>query len=141
MDFSGTREEGTVLTITAPEAAAGITASVRDGQTGLSFEGIRLETGPMDPGGLSPLDAIPVLLSAAGSDGVKETGTERQGDAELLRVSIRDPAGSPGQGAEQVLWFDRERKTLLRGECRYDGVTVVRCRFSAFAYTIPENSD
>ena len=59
VSFTGSQEEGTTLTITAPEEAAGITAVAKEGQTWLDYDGVRLETGPLDPQGLSPMDALP----------------------------------------------------------------------------------
>ena len=49
-----TDEAGTLsIALTAPEEVAGITATVAQGQTALRFDGVRLETGPLDPTGLS----------------------------------------------------------------------------------------
>ena len=138
VSFTGSRAEGTTLTIEAPEEAAGISAVSKEGQTWLEYDGVRLETGPLDEAGLTPMDALPALLSAMESGTVAEVGTETDGQTELLRLTIRDPDLPPGTGRETVFWFDKARKTLLRAELRSDGVTVIRCMFSAFAYTIPE---
>ena len=123
------------LTITAPDDVAGITASVEKGQTFLSYDGIRLETGPLNPEGLSPLDAIPALLSAMRTGYIAETGSESMDGQEVLRITCRDSSRGPGEGTETVLWFDKARRTLLFSEIRSDGATVVRCRFSDFTYT------
>ena len=64
-----------------------------------------------------------------------ETGSELLGEAETLRICCRDPEQGVGQGLETVLWFDKAQKTLLRGELRSDGATLVRCEFSAFILT------
>lgn len=50
------------LVITAPEEVAGITATVENGQTFLKFDGVQLETGPLNADGLSPLDALPAFI-------------------------------------------------------------------------------
>lgn len=138
VSFAGSREEGTVLTIQAPAEVAGISAVAREGQTWLDYDGVRLETGPLDERGLTPMDALPALLSDMESGTVAETGTETDGELEVLRLTIRDPDLAAGTGRETVFWFDKARKTLLRAELRSDGVTVVRCAFSAFAYTTPQ---
>ena len=54
--FSGSETDGLSLVITAPEEAAGITATIAQGQTFLTFDGVQLETGPLNEDGLSPLD-------------------------------------------------------------------------------------
>lgn len=138
VSFAGSREEGTALTIEAPEEASGVTAVAKEGQTWLDYDGVRLETGPLDEAGLTPMDALPALLSDLESGTVAETGTETDGERELLRLTVRDPDLPAGEGRESVFWFDKARKALLRAEVRSDGVTVVRCSFSAFAYTVPK---
>lgn len=139
VSFSGSREEGTALTIEAPETAAGITAVAREGRTWLAYDGVRLETGPLDEQGLTPMDALPVLLSEMAGGTVTEVGEEADGDLAVLRLTVRDPDLPAGTGRETVFWFDKARKTLLRAELRSDGVTVIQCVFSAFAYTIPQS--
>ena len=138
VSFTGDREEGTTLTITAPEEAEGITAVAKEGQTWLDYDGVRLETGPLDPQGLSPMDALPALLTELETGTVAEVGTETDGDLSLLRLTPRDPEVTPGTGREAVFWFDKAQKTLLRAELRNDGATVVSCVFSSFTMTIPK---
>ena len=135
VEFSGTQEAGLTLVITAPQEVAGITAQVEEGQTWLSFDGVRLETGPLNQEGLSPLDALPAFLTAMQSGCIAESGSEWLGEREALRLCCRDPAEEPGQGLETVLWFDKEGKNLLQGELRNEGSTVVRCVFSSFTLT------
>ena len=120
--FSGTEEEGLSLVITAPEEAAGITATVAQGQTFLTFDGVHL-------------DALPAFLTAMESGYIAETNSELLGETETLRLCFRDPARSPGEGLETILWFDKAEKTLLQGELRSDGTTVIRCVFSDFIIT------
>ena len=132
VEFDGTVKDGMTLVITAPEEVAGITANIREGQTYLEYDGVRLETGPVNEEGLSPLDALPTFLTAMESGYIAETGSEMMGETEVLRICCRDPETDPGQGLETVLWFDKAQKTLLRGEVRSDGFTVIQCEFSAF---------
>ena len=139
VSFTGSKEEGTVLTILAPEEAAGITAEAKDGQTWLDYDGVRLETGPLDPDGLSPMDALPALMEALETGSVTETGAENDGTRDILLVTIGDPDLPAGRGRETVFRFDKSRKTLLEAELRSDGAAVIRCVFSEFAYTLPEN--
>jgi len=132
VEFSESETDGLTLTITAPEEAAGITARIAQGQTALEYDGIQLETGPLNSDGLSPMDALPAFFEAMESGYMAETGTEMIGETEVLRICCRDPELDPGQGLETVLWFDKAQKTLLQGEVRSDGSTVIRCEFSAF---------
>ena len=55
VSFSSTQETGMTMVITAPQEVAGITATIAEGQTYLAFDGVQLETGPLNEEGLSPL--------------------------------------------------------------------------------------
>ena len=130
-----TQETGMTMVIPAPQEVAGITATIAEGQTYLAFDGVQLETGPLNEEGLSPLDALPAFLTAMQSGYMAETGSELLGETETLRICCREPEREPGQGIETILWFDQATKNLLQGELRSEGTTVVRCVFSSFALT------
>lgn len=130
--FSGDQEQGMTLVLTAPEEVAGITAVIEHGQTNLVYDGVRLETGPLNEDGLSPLDALPALIRAVQSGCLAETGSELLGETETLRLCYREPEQEAGASMETVLWLDKDRKTPLRGELRSHDSTVIRCEFSAF---------
>lgn len=133
LEFSETGADGLTMVITAPEEVAGITAKVDEGQTFLSFDGVQLETGPLNDQGLSPMDALPTLFAAMETGYIAETGTEFFGETEVLRICCRDPKKEPGRGLETLLWFDKAQKTLLKGEIRSEGFTVIQGTFSSFA--------
>ena len=85
VEFSGNQTQGLDLVLTTPESVAGITAHVAQGQTALEFDGLVLETGPLNEVGLSPLDALPAFLTAF-LGGHKLT----QAEAEELRQIIEE---------------------------------------------------
>ena len=86
VSFSSTQETGMTMVITAPQEVAGITATIAEGQTYLTFDGVQLETGPLNEEGLSPLDALPAFLTAMQSGYMAETGSELLGETETLRI-------------------------------------------------------
>lgn len=137
VEFSSSKKDGMTMVLTAPENVAGITAVIAEGQTSLEFDGVQLETGPLNEDGLSPLDALPVFLTAMQSGYIAETNSEMLNETETLRICCRDPEKEAGQGMETVLWFDKEQRTLLQGELRSDGTAVIQCRFSAFIVKEP----
>ena len=122
--------EETVLTLSAPETVAGLTARLAGPDSFLEFDGLSVETGPLDGDGLTPVSAVPALLEAARSGYITACALEE--DGALLRVDCGDPAGSPGTGTEYALWFDAATHALTRGEISANGFRVILCEFSDF---------
>lgn len=133
MDAVWTGEGGLTLTLTAPEEVAGVTGRVLEGETALEFDGMYLETGPLDPSGLSPMDAFPALLTALREGYLAQCALEGEGEEQVLHLTIRDAEGTPGQGREIQLWLGAESHALLRGEISSDGDTVLTCVVNGFA--------
>jgi len=127
-----TREAETVLTVTAPEEIAGITARLQAGETVLEYGGVRWETGALDPAGMSPVDALPTLLAYAQQGFMAECGIEPLGGTECLRVVYREADAAAGVGRECSLWFDPASHAPVRGELSQDGFTVIQCTFTQF---------
>lgn len=140
MELSWQREGETVLTLTSPENVAGTSAVIRAGETALEYEGVMVETGPLDDAGLSPIDAVPALLGYAREGFIAESVLEEQDGAQRFHITCRDPEKEPGTGREGELWFDPESFVLLRGEISDEGFTVIQCDFTNFAMsgTAPE---
>ena len=120
----------TVLTLSAPETVAGLTARITGEDSRLEFDGVCVETGPLDGDGLTPVSALPALLEAARSGYMTACALEE--DGAVLRVDCGDPSGSPGTGAETVLWFDAATHALVKGEISVDGFRAILCEFSNF---------
>lgn len=122
-------EEETTLTITAPDTVAGITARAINGDTFLDYEDLVLETGPLDPEGLSPMAAVPALLEEVKSGYITAYSFPEDG---VLRVDCGDPDREPDMGRAVSMWFDRNSGTMLKGEISVDGTLVVSCLWSEF---------
>ena len=129
MAVSVTGEE-TLLTLSAPETVAGLSARMTGEENLLEFDGVSVETGPLDESGLTPVSAVPALLEAARSGYITACALEEDGT--VLRVDCGDPAGSPGTGTETALWFDVSTHALTRGEISSDGFRVILCEFAEF---------
>lgn len=132
VDFSWVREGETVLILTSPENVAGTTARIAKGQTVLEYDGVSVETGPLNDAGLTPMDVLPALLDDIREGYLAECVLEGE-SGEQLRVVCREPENDPGQGVEATLWFDTGGLCLLAGEIAQDGTTVIICTFTAFA--------
>lgn len=123
-------EEETTLALTAPDTVAGLTARLSGEENLLEFDGVSVETGPLDSSGLSPVSAVPALLEAARSGYI--TACTLEEDGTLLRVDCGDPALSPGEGTETSLWFDAATHALTKAEISVDGFRVILCDFKGF---------
>lgn len=141
MDFAWQREGETLLTLTAPEVIAGTTAHVAAGETALEYDGVMLETGPLNPAGLAPVDALPALLRYAREGFAAECAWEETQEVRKLHVVCRDPEAEPGTGVEADLWFAPDTGNLLRGEISDGGVTVIQCDISGFAMELPAEAE
>lgn len=137
IDFTWQREGETILTLTAPEVIAGTTAHIAAGETALEYDGVMLETGPLNTEGLAPVDAIPALLAYAREGFAAECALEgAEGEEQKLHVVCRDPEKEPGTGTEADLWFDPEAGDLLRGEISEGGTAIIQCEISGFIMTL-----
>ena len=122
-------QEETVLTLTMPENISGITARIVGKEGLLEYDGLSVETGPLDGEGLTPVSAIPVQLEAARSGYMTTCTLEEEG---LLRVECGEPEGSPDSGRIVTLWFDGETHALRKGEISVDGFRVILCEWTEF---------
>ena len=118
----------TALHLTEPETVAGITAHLEGTDSALECGEVLVETGVLDEGDLTPLNAVPVLLEAIRSGYITACSYPEES---LLRVDCGDPELGPGRGREISLWFD-ESHAPVRGELFRDGVLTVACEFTDF---------
>ena len=122
----------TRLTLTAPDTVTGLTAVLTEDSGALEFDGLWVETGPLDPEGLTPAAALPALVETARTGYITACRLEED---DLLRVDCADPESDPGTGLETTLWFQPDSHQLIRGELSRDGFRAIRCDFSVFAKT------
>ena len=141
LTFSWQREGETVLTITGPENVAGTVARIAEGETVLEYDGVMVETGPLDAAGLSPIDAVPAILTCLREGFLAECVLEDWDGETRLHLISRDPNAEPGTGTETDLWLDRESLAIVRAELSDGGFTVLRCDCAGFVMTLPESGE
>ena len=130
VELQGSRDAG-AMTVTEPENIAGTVLTWSDGETGLEYEGAELDTGRLSRDGLSPADAMPVVLDACARGTVVDCCGETVDGEELLRAALTPP------GRETVradCWFRPEDHALRRAELSQGGQVVVTLDFSAFSF-------
>lgn len=122
-------EKETVLTVTQPELISGVTARMRADETFLEYDGLCIETGPLNDEGLTPVSTPPAMLTAVRESYITAYCFEEDG---LLRVDYGSPDVPLGTGTEFTLWFHPESHDLTRGELSVDGACRAVCTFSPF---------
>ena len=122
----------TVLTVTAPDLIAGITARIRDGETLLEYDGAGLSLGMLDLSGLTPVSAIPVLMECITSGYMARCSWSGEGEGRELIVLCRDPNAAPQAGTEFTLYFDPTTHALKRAKVSVNGVQCLTAQFADF---------
>jgi hypothetical protein len=129
--IEGTQKAGK-LTVEKPENIAGTVLGWSDGSTTLTSEDVTLETGPLTESGLSPADAVPLLLSACAEGTLIEY--QSPGDDGLLYAQLEVPE-QPTQTVS--CWFEEQSGAVKRCTLAEQGVTVLTLDFSNFKLTPP----
>lgn len=132
------REGETVLTITAPELLAGITARIAKGETVLEYDGAGLSLGLLDGKGLTAVSAVPWLMEQIDKGYMAKCAWAGEGDGQLA-VTFREPEAKPGEGTEYLLTFDRESQALLSAEVSVDGTSVLTAGFRNFTMELKQD--
>ncbi len=112
-----------LLSVTSPEIIAGATVRIGDGGAVLAFDGAEVYTGEILPEGLSPVDAMPVMVSSWRDGLITETVREKLGDEDCVAAVFR-----VDDRVDLRTWFDGEGLPL-RAEFSFDGYTVVSADF------------
>ncbi len=133
------REGDTVLTVTAPELIAGITARIRDGETLLEYDGAGVSLGMLDLSGLTPVSAIPALMAQITGGYMARCSWRGEGEQRELEILFRDPASAPQEGREFLLYFDPATHTPRRAEVSVGGVLRVRAEFDEFTMEMSDD--
>lgn len=117
------------IEVVEPEGIKGLKAHVSEEGIGLEYEGTTLDTGELFGRGLSPLEAIPLMLNAWKSGYITETRSEKINKTETLAVTFDlKPAGSDTELTHTV-WFDKESHLPVKAELMYGGYRVIDCVF------------
>ena len=116
--------DGGTLTITAPEIIAGAVVRYSGGATALAVGDAEIYTGEILPGGLSPVDAVPVMLDTWVNGLVTETVGETLDGADCVAALFR-----VDDDVDLRTWFDRETSLPLRAEFAFEGSTVITAEF------------
>ncbi len=138
LDVQWRREGETVLTITAPELVAGITARVAEGETVLEYDGAGLSLGLLDGDGLTPVSAVTAIMAQIEKGYMAKCAWAGE-NGEYLQISFRDPELETNTGTQFLLTFDRASRALLSAEVSVAGETVLTAGISNFTTELKQN--
>ncbi len=113
--------EGETVTVLRPERIAGIRAHLKPGGGALEFEGLMLETGPLDPYGLTPMNALPKLVEALLAGHLDSHWREE--DEAAVRLILDD-------SLTVSVWFEPESMTPRRAELESGGRVRIFCELT-----------
>ncbi|SHH85805.1 hypothetical protein SAMN02745823_01223 [Sporobacter termitidis DSM 10068] len=123
LTYSGNADRGTVV-ISAPKEVAGLKAEVSVSGGTISYDGANLDTGPLTGDGLSPAEAVPVLISQWETGYISGCNYEKLGDDQALAVST-----DVTETVSQRTWFDVKTQLPIRAELSDGGRLVIACVF------------
>lgn len=136
--MSGDLTQG-ALEVLSPENIAGAGFSWAEGGGSMSYEGVSLETGALSEDGLSPADAMPMILETLATGRQISTGEQKLDGEDTIYLELANPA-YPDESSTVLAWLAREDGALRRAEVTKDGTTVVTCRFTEFTYTYDDTN-
>ena len=121
--YTGSADAGEI-TVISPDSIAGVTAEVSQDGCTLVYDGARLDMGALTTGGMSPVEALPVLIAQWRGGFITASGFERLGDTDtvVLMTDIED-------NTKQKTWFDGRTHLPIRAELSDNGKLVVTCVF------------
>lgn len=136
VDVSGDLTQGR-MDVVAPDSIAGTGFTWSGGEGTVSYDTVTLETGELSPDGLSPADAMPVILDALSRGNLLSSCEEQLEQEPVLCLELTNP--SQQEGSERVTaWLSREDGALRRAEIAWEGTTVITMAFPEFTYTYSE---
>ena len=140
LDAQWRRDGETVLTVTAPELVAGITARVAQGETVLEYDGAGLSLGLLDDSGLTLVSAVTACMEQIQRGWMAKCAWAGENDAHL-QISFQDPEREDNAGTQFLLTFDRAGYALLSAEVSAQGRTVLSAQFSDFTMEMMNPND
>lgn len=122
VSYQHKRDGDCIVSVLEPESIAGITVTLRNGETILATDGLQLETGRLDEQGMTPISVLPRLLQVwethpSGVESVKENGVDC-----LLLVYDEETVS-------YRTVFSRETYLPLRAEVFCEGECVLRLQY------------
>jgi len=138
ISVSGDLSSGT-LEVLSPETIAGTGFSWSDGGGVMTYEEVSLETGTLSPDGLSPADAMPLVLNTLATGKQLAAGEETIDGEKTLFLELAN-ASYQEETSTVCVWLAQESGALRRAEITWEGNTVITYSFTEFSYTFDRSN-
>lgn len=114
------------ITVLMPELIAGVTAKVstQDGAASMEFDGVILQMGKLADDGLTPISALPALVTAMRAGHVSRLWTEKRDGADALAADI-----AVSDVSTATVWLDYGTLSPVYAEIRAGEKVVVQLTF------------
>lgn len=113
--------EGETIRVMKPERISGVKAHLSPGSSTLEFEGLILDTGPLDPYGLTPVNALPKLVEML-CTGHLDSHWNEAGSL-VCRLILDDHLSAS-------VWFEPERMIPYYAEIQSDETVHLFCEIN-----------
>ena len=110
--------EGETVSVLKPTRISGVRAHLAPGSSTLEFEGLILDTGPLDPYGLTPMNALPRLVETLCTGHLDSHWTE---EGTLVCHLVLDDHLSAS------VWFEPESMIPCYAELQSDDTVHIFC--------------
>ncbi len=113
------------ITVESPAEISGIKARFQTDSSQLVFDDVALELGTMPNTAISPINALPIMLSAWRSGYLIEHGSET-----VENIRCIEMLWSVSAGAEQLevrTWFDETNLKPVKTEISTGGLVIITC--------------
>lgn len=115
------------MEVVAPESVAGVRARLENGEAALEYEGISLGIGTAGLDSITPVSAVPLLMSALRSGFMQRCWMERDGEETLVaeEVYVTDEAAL-------TVWYNESDMAPVACEFSQEGRVILRCEIRGF---------
>jgi hypothetical protein len=123
VDYDG---QETVMEVLEPTLLAGVQARAKGGESSIAYDNVLLAAGALDAQGLTPVSAVPAMLTAMASGYVELLWWEDGYIAARLYV---------GDDCACTLWLEPDTLTPVHGEIISGGRRVLSCELTDWTIT------
>lgn len=123
LTYTGDASSGTIE-LREPASIAGLTIKLSVSGAVMEYDGASLDTGVLMSNDLTPIDAIPLLISQWQKGYITECQYETYNDNDTIAVTTQI-----SDTDMQKVWFDINTHLPIRAEISSNGTMVIACNF------------